>query len=95
MLLAVVVCATLATASAVALAGVVGWVGLIVPHMARLLTGSNHQRMLPLAMVLGAILLLLTDTLARGLSATEIPQGIITAFIGALFFLALLRGGRA
>ncbi|EQB4442933.1 iron chelate uptake ABC transporter family permease subunit [Pluralibacter gergoviae] len=95
MLLAVVVCATLATASAVALAGVVGWVGLIVPHMARLLTGSNHQRMLPLAMVLGAILLLLTDTLARGLSATEIPLGIITAFIGAPFFLALLlRGGR-
>lgn len=51
--------------------------------------------MLPLAMVLGAILLLLTDTLARGLSATEIPLGIITAFIGAPFFLALLlRGGR-
>lgn len=95
LLLAVVVCATLATASAVALAGVVGWVGLIVPHMAHLLTGSNHQRMLPLAMVLGAILLLLTDTLARGLSATEIPLGIITAFIGAPFFLALLlRGGR-
>lgn len=92
--LIVVVCATLATASAVAVAGIVGWVGLIVPHMARLLIGSNHQRMLPVAMVLGAVLLLLTDTLARGVCATEIPLGILTAFIGAPFFLALLLRGR-
>lgn len=93
--LIVVVCATLSTASAVAIAGIIGWIGLIVPHMGRLLTGSNHQRLLPVAMGLGAILLLLTDTLARGLSATEIPPGVLTSFIGAPFFLALLiRGSR-
>lgn len=90
-----IVCATLMTASAVAVAGVIGWVGLVVPHIGRLLTGNNHQRLLPVAMSIGAILLLLTDTLARALSATEIPLGILTAFIGAPFFLLLLlRGGR-
>lgn len=93
--LIVVVCATLATASAVAIAGIIGWIGLIVPHTGRLLTGSNHQRLLPVAMGIGAILLLFTDTLARGLSATEIPRGILTSFVGAPFFLALLlRGNR-
>ncbi|QZN96612.1 FecCD family ABC transporter permease [Symbiopectobacterium purcellii] len=90
-----IVCATLMTASAVAVSGVIGWVGLVVPHIGRLLTGNNHQRLLPVAMSIGAILLLLTDTLARALSATEIPLGILTAFIGAPFFLLLLlRGGR-
>ncbi len=88
--LVIVLCATLATASAVAIAGIIGWVGLIVPHIGRLLTGSNHQRLLPVAMTLGAILLMLTDTLARGISTTEIPLGILTSFIGAPFFLALL-----
>ena len=93
--LTLVVCATLITASAVSVAGVIGWVGLVVPHIGRLLIGSNHQRLLPIAMSVGAILLLLTDTLARTLSATEIPLGILTAFIGAPFFLLLLlRGGR-
>lgn len=80
-----IVCATLMTASALAVAGVIGWVGLVVPHIGRLLTGNNHQRLLPVAMSIGAVLLLLTDTLARALSA----------FIGAPFFLLLLlRGGR-
>lgn len=93
--LTLVVCATLMTASAVSIAGVIGWIGLVVPHIGRLLIGSNHQRLLPVAMSIGAILLLLTDTLARTLSATEIPLGILTAFIGAPFFLLLLlRGGR-
>lgn len=92
--LGLIVCATLITASAVAIAGVIGWIGLIVPHIGRLLTGSNHQRLLPVSMAVGGILLLLTDTLARSLSSTEIPLGILTAFIGAPFFLLLLlRGG--
>lgn len=91
-----VVCATLITASAVSIAGIIGWIGLVVPHIGRLLTGSNHRQLLPVAMSLGAVLLLLTDTLARSLSATEIPLGILTAFIGAPFFLMLLlRGQRA
>ena len=90
-----IVCATLITASTVAIAGIIGWVGLVVPHIARLLTGHNHQQLLPMAMCTGAILLLLTDTLARSIGTTEIPLGILTAFVGAPFFLfLLLRGGR-
>ncbi|QCT19071.1 iron ABC transporter permease [Jejubacter calystegiae] len=85
-----IVCATLITASAVAVAGVIGWIGLIVPHIARLMTGGNYQRLLPVAMGCGAILLLLTDTLARTLNDVEIPLGIVTAFLGAPFFLLLL-----
>lgn len=87
--------ATLATASAVAIAGIIGWIGLIVPHIARLLAGSNYQQTIPVSMASGAILLLFTDTLARSISATEIPLGILTSLIGAPFFLLLLlRGGR-
>ncbi|EOZ7314493.1 FecCD family ABC transporter permease [Escherichia coli] len=90
-----IVCATLITASTVAIAGIIGWIGLVVPHIARLLTGHNHQQLLPMAMCTGAILLLLTDTLARSIGTTEIPLGILTAFVGAPFFLLLLlRGGR-
>ena len=72
------------------------WLGRpVVPHIARLLTGHNHQQLLPMAMCTGAILLLLTDTLARSIGTTEIPLGILTAFVGAPFFLfLLLRGGR-
>ncbi|WDC00330.1 iron ABC transporter permease [Escherichia albertii] len=93
--LALIICATLITASTVAIAGIIGWVGLVVPHIARLLIGHNHQQLLPVAMGTGAILLLLTDTLARSIGTTEIPLGILTAFVGAPFFLLLLlRGGR-
>ncbi len=92
--LGLVVCATLITASTVAIAGIIGWIGLVVPHIGRLLAGNNHQQLLPVSMGVGAILLLITDTLARDISNTEIPLGIITAFIGAPFFLLLLlRGG--
>ncbi len=80
-------CATLITASTVAIAGIIGWVGSVVPHIARLLTGHNHQQLLPMAMCTGAILLLLTDTLARSIGTTEIPLGILTAFVGAPFSL--------
>ena len=90
-----IVCATLITASTVAIAGIIGWVGLVVPHIARLLTGHNHQQLLPMAMCTGAILLLLTDTLARSIGTTEIPLGILTAFVGAPFFLFLLLRGVA
>lgn len=93
--LGLIICATLITASTVAIAGIIGWIGLVVPHIARLLTGHNHQQLLPVAMSTGAILLLLTDTLARSIGTTEIPLGILTAFVGAPFFLLLLlRGGR-
>lgn len=94
--LGLIVCATLITACTVAIAGIIGWIGLVVPHIGRLLSGNNHQQLLPVSMGIGAILLLLTDTLARTLSSTEIPLGILTAFIGAPFFLVLLlRGHRS
>jgi len=88
--LAVIVCATLVTASAVALAGVIGWVGLVVPHAARLLVGARFARVMPLSLVLGAAFMLAVDTLCRTVGATEIPPGVATAFVGTPAFIALL-----
>ena len=88
--LAVIVCGTLVTASAVALAGVIGWVGLVIPHAARLLVGASFARVMPLSLVLGAAFMLAVDTLCRTLAATEIPPGVATAFVGTPVFIALL-----
>ncbi|MBH5328482.1 iron ABC transporter permease [Eikenella sp. S3360] len=85
-----VVCATLLTASAVCLSGTIGWLGLVVPHLARLSAGDNNLRTLPLSILAGALFLLCTDTLARNLYEQEIPLGIITGFIGAPFFAWVL-----
>ncbi len=93
--LIVVVAATLTTAAAVAFSGLIGFVGLIVPHTARLLVGADHRRLLPLATLGGAGFLLLADLLARTLIAPEeLPLGVITALVGAPFFLWLLRRAR-
>lgn len=93
--LVVIVCATLMTAAAVATAGTIGWVGLMVPHMARLLAGARFDRVLPLAALLGAAFMVLIDTAARSLAVTEVPLGVLTAILGAPVFLTLLaRGGR-
>ncbi len=92
--LAVIVCATLVTASVVAVAGVVGWVGLVIPHIARMLVGPGFGRLLPVAALLGAAYLLVVDTLARTISSVEVPLGILTAVVGAPFFLWLLARGR-
>lgn len=82
--------ATLASAMTVCIAGVVGWVGLLVPHLARLLFGASHRILLPMSGILGAIFLLLSDDLARTLSQSEIPLGVVTELLGAsLFFLIL------
>ncbi|SEH51167.1 FecCD family ABC transporter permease [Magnetospirillum fulvum] len=88
--LAVVVCATLMTAAAVAISGVVGLVGLVVPHVTRMLVGPNFRVLLPTCTLVGATFLLVVDDLARGLVAGEIPLGILTALIGAPFFFFLL-----
>jgi iron complex transport system permease protein len=90
----VIAAATLMTASVVAIAGIIGWVGLIMPHMARMLVGPNFDRLLPAAMILGAGYLLLVDTLARTIAGVETPIGILTAFVGAPVFLWLLAHGR-
>lgn len=87
--------ATLVVAAVTAIAGAVGWVGLIVPHAARLLGGPDLRRLLPLSMLLGAAFLLGVDTLARGAARIEIPLGILTATLGTPLFLWLLaRAGR-
>ena len=86
-----VAAATLVTAAGVALAGVVGWVGLVVPHIARFLVGPSFSRLLPASAVLGGGFLLLIDTLARTMAPVEIPLGLLTAVIGTPFFIWLLR----
>lgn len=86
----VIVSATLITAASVSVSGVIGWVGLVIPHMARRLVGNNYRHLMPASMLLGAIFLLLVDNLSRNLMATEIPIGILTSFIGAPFFLYLI-----
>jgi iron complex transport system permease protein len=91
---AVVTAATLMTASVVAISGVIGWVGLVIPHIARMLVGPSFDRLLPTAMLIGAGYLLLVDTIARTMAVIEVPIGILTAIIGAPFFLWLLARGR-
>jgi iron complex transport system permease protein len=84
--------AALITASGVAVAGVIGFVGLVVPHAVRLLVGSDHRALLPLSFLGGGVFLALADLVARlALAPTEIPIGVITAFVGVPFFLVLLR----
>ncbi len=91
----VIAAATLMTAAAVAVSGIVGWVGLVVPHIARLIVGPAFARLLPMAALLGAAFLLLVDTAARTLGTIELPLGVLTAVIGTPVFLLLLaRGGR-
>ncbi|MDP9357161.1 MAG: iron chelate uptake ABC transporter family permease subunit [Chloroflexota bacterium] len=90
--LVLVVGATLATAAAVSAGGLIGFVGLIVPHVARLLFGPDHRRLIPLATLCGASFLVAADTAARSLPGpSEIPVGVVTAAVGAPFFLFLLR----
>ena len=88
--IAIVAAATLVTSASVATAGIIGWVGLVVPHLARSLVGPDFARLLPAAAILGGGYLLLIDTLARTLAQVEIPLGILTAVIGTPFFIWLL-----
>jgi iron complex transport system permease protein len=89
---AVVAIATLVTAAAVSAAGIIGFVGLVAPHIARLLFGATHHRLIPTSALIGALLTLLADDLARTLLApVELPVGIITSLVGGIFFLYLLK----
>lgn len=88
--IAIVAAATLVTSASVATAGIVGWVGLVVPHLARSLVGPDFARLLPASAILGGGFLLLIDTLARTVAPVEIPLGILTAVIGTPFFIWLL-----
>ncbi|HDR27627.1 MAG TPA: iron ABC transporter permease [Rhodovulum sp.] len=92
--LVVILCATLVTATAVAIAGIIGWIGLMVPHMARFLVGARFDRLLPASLLIGATFLVLVDTAARSLATMEVPLGVLTALIGAPVFVWLLARGR-
>jgi len=88
--IAIVAAATLVTSASVAAAGIIGWVGLVVPHIARTLVGPDFARLVPAAALLGGGFLLLIDTLARNMTAIEVPLGVLTALIGTPFFVWLL-----
>lgn len=90
-----IVCATLLTCSSVAVGGMIGWVGLIIPHICRTVTGPDNRRLLPMTAVMGSLFLILVDDVARCAFAQELPLGILTAIIGApVFLLQLYRGKR-
>lgn len=91
--LGLIVCATAMTAAVVSFAGIIGWIGLVIPHVARLIVGPEFGRLLPFSIGLGATFLLFTDNLARNAPYMELPLGVITAFVGAPFFLYLLLRG--
>lgn len=86
-----IICATMITASCVSMCGQVGWVGLLIPHMCRMKFGSNHMALIPTSISFGAVFLVIVDTAARTMTASEIPVSILTAIIGAPFFIILMR----
>jgi iron complex transport system permease protein len=94
--LIVILCSTLVTAASVSVSGMIGWVGLVIPHLTRRLVGSNYRYLLPATMLSGAIFLLAVDNISRNLLSIEIPIGILTAFVGAPFFIYLItrEGGQ-
>jgi iron complex transport system permease protein len=83
--------ATIATAGAVCVSGIIGWVGLVIPHIGRMIVGNNNVYLIPVSMCIGAAYLVLVDNLARTLTGSEIPLGILTSLIGAPFFVYLLK----
>lgn len=91
----IIMCASCLTASTVCISGTVGWVGLVIPHLSRLLVGSDHRRQLPTTLLLGATFMLVIDTLSRTITTADIPLSILTGLIGAPFYAWLLYRQRA
>ena len=87
----VIVAASAVTASVVSMCGVIGWVGLLIPHLGRMAFGNDNRRLLPFSAMAGGLFMLVTDTIARCATASEIPVSILTAVVGAPVFLMLLR----
>jgi iron complex transport system permease protein len=88
--ISVVICATLITAACVSICGMIGWVGLVIPHFARIMVGNSFCRSLPASLFLGGSFMMIVDNFARLIATSEIPIGILTAFVGAPFFLYLI-----
>jgi iron complex transport system permease protein len=89
-----ILCCTVITAAGVCVSGLVGWVGLIIPHIGRMLVGHDHRVLLPASLLIGSSFLVIVDTIARSLTTAELPLGALTAFVGAPFFAYLLRKTR-
>ena len=89
----VIACSTLVTAACVAMSGMVGWIGLVIPHFCRLLFGHDNRHVIPASLLMGAAYLLVVDTVARVVAAVEVPIGILTAVIGAPVFIYLMLSG--
>ncbi len=92
--LIVIVCATLLTATSIAVSGMIGWISLVIPHFSRLLVGSDFRRLLPTSLLMGASFLLIVDNISRLAYTAEIPLGILTSLVGAPFYLYLLLSRR-
>lgn len=90
----IILCATLITASAVCICGTIGWVGLVIPHLSRMIAGQDNTRSIPVSFLMGAIFMVLIDTLARVLTSMELPLSILTGIIGAPFYIIVLSGQR-
>ncbi len=90
---AVVLCATLMTAGSVAISGMIGWVGLVIPHFGRMIFGQDYRRLIPASGLFGAVFLMVVDNLARTMTTSEVPLGILTSFVGAPVFLYLILSG--
>lgn len=86
----IIISASLITAASVAVSGIIGWVGLVIPHMARRLVGNDYKKLIPATMLLGAAFMLLVDNICRTVWATDLPVGILTSFVGAPFFIYLI-----
>lgn len=91
----IIICATTLTAASVCISGIIGWIGIVIPHIGRMLVGPDHKHLLPTTMLIGGGYLAAVDMLARSLLVTEIPIGILTAIIGAPIFVYLLRKSRS
>ena len=90
----IIICATLLTASAVCISGTIGWIGLVIPHFARMLTGPDNTKVIPASILMGAIFMVVIDTLARALTSVELPLSILTGIIGAPFYIIILARQR-
>ncbi len=89
-----IVTATLVTSASVAASGMIGWVGLVIPHLARMLVGPNYKTLLPVSLLMGGIFMLIIDNITRCLFSVELPLSVLTALFGAPFFLSLLMKGK-
>jgi iron complex transport system permease protein len=91
--LIIIVCCTIITSASVCVSGVIGWIGLVIPHFGRMLVGPDHKFLLPACLSIGGVYLLMMDDIARNITSSELPLGILTGIIGTPIFAYLLTRG--